>query len=143
MARATRKRLIRQPGAVHDSFQDAQDTLAGALAVPNIEFGYVTPDNRPVFFADCGEQANIPELGQHALDCVIGQFHHQQWPERIIGVEVAKRTAQHGDTLLYMSESPYFLFGFHHPTKADISVMYVIHEHEIGGITREWRDVDL
>ena len=141
--RTTTKRLIRQVGDVHDSFQEAQDTLAGALAIPNIEFGYVTPDNRPVFFADCQNQAAIPELGQHAVDCTVGQFHHQQWPERIIGVEVAKRTRQHGDTLLYMGISPYFVFGFHHPTKPDISVMYVTQDHEIGGITREWRDVDL
>lgn len=138
------KRLIRQVGDVHDTHQDAVDSLHAALAVPNVLIGFVDSLHRPVFFADCGNQDPCEHLGQLALDCVIGPFHIEQWPERVTMVEVATWGRHCGDTLPYMQlSSKYYLFGHQHPYKPNISVMYVTPDHEIGGIRQGPVDFDL
>lgn len=43
--------VIKQVGPALSSPEEASDTLAGALAVPGVLFGFVTKENRVVLFA--------------------------------------------------------------------------------------------
>lgn len=130
---------VRQLGEPHDSHQEAMDTLAGALAIENIHFGFVDSSHRAVLFADCGDYTRGLSKDQSLVSGVLGKGFLRGSPtDQIVMVEVQDySTVQRMSTLDLMSQrSQWLLFGHVHPTKPGLVVLYLDPKHEISGLTQ-------
>lgn len=131
---------VRQLGEKHDSAEEAMDTLAGALSIENVHFGYVDAAHRAVLFADCGDFTRGLSKDQSLLTGVVGKgFNRREPTTDIVMVEVQDySTVQKMTTMDLMSQrSPWLLFAHTHPTKAGMVVLYLDPKHEISGLTQK------
>ena len=139
-------RYVRQTGDPHETREAALDTLAGALSIENVHFGFVDSLHRAVLFADCGEYTRGLSKDQMLVDGVLGKgFDHTKPCERVVMVAVQRFAAiQRMSTLEMMADrSPWLLFGHDHPTDTNLCVLYLTADHEISGLTNTPVDFEL
>jgi len=137
---------IRQLGEPHDSHLEAMDTLAGALSIENIHFGFVDSSLRAVLFADCGDFTRGLSKDQSLVSGVLGKgFNRREPTTDIVMVEVQDYSeVQRMTTMDLMSQrSPWLLFAHVHPTKPGLVVLYLDPKHEISGLTQTPGSFDL
>lgn len=137
---------VRQLGEKHDSAEEAMDTLAGALAIENVHFGYVDAHFRAVLFADCGDYTRGLSKDQSLVTGVLGKgFNRREPPDNIVMAETQDySTVQRMTTMDLMSQrSPWLLFAHTHPTKPGMVVLYLDPKHGISGLTQTPGSFDL
>lgn len=131
---------IRQLGEPHETREQALDTLAGALAIENIHFGFVDSRFRVVLFADCGDYTRGLSKDQMLVDGALGKkFDRSKFDQPIVMIAV-KRWARHQQvsTLeLMATRSDWLLFAHEHPNDPTQCILYLPVDHQIGGITQE------
>lgn len=130
---------VRQFGEKHETREDALDTLAGALSIENIHFGFVDSLHRAVLFADCGDYTRGLTKDQSLVSGVLGKgFVRTDFDNQIVMVETQDYCEPRRMTTLdLMSQcSPWLLFGHIHPTKPGLVVLYLDPKHEISGLTQ-------
>lgn len=130
---------VRQIGTPHETREEALDTLAGALAISNIHFGYVDSTFRVVLFADCGDYTRGLTKDQSLVSGVLGKGFIRSDPcDPFVMVETQDYCApQRLTTMELMSQrSPWLLFAHIHPTKPGLVVLYLDPKHEISGLTQ-------
>jgi hypothetical protein len=138
-------RYVRQTGEPHATREEALDTLAGALAIENIHFGFVDSLHRAVLFADCGGYTQGLSKDQMLVDGALGKyFDRSRTSEPVVMVAIENRAPmRRASTLELMIErSDWLLFAHQHPNDPTLCVLYLPAEHQIGGITQEPRDFD-
>lgn len=137
---------VRQTGEPHETREAALDTLAGALSIENIHFGFVDSLHRAVLFADCGDYTQGLSKDQMLVDGVLGKgFDRTQPCERVVMVAVQRfAQIQRMTTLEMMSErSPWLLFGHEHPSDTKLCILYLNADHEISGLSNKPADFEL
>lgn len=130
---------VRQLGEKHETAEEAMDTLAGALSISNIHFGYVDAEHRAVLFADCGDYTRGLTKDQSLVSGVLGKgFVRTNPTDQLVMVETQDYCEpRRMTTLELMSQcSPWLLFGHNHPTKPGLVVLYLDPKHEISGLTQ-------
>lgn len=137
---------VRQTGEPHATREEALDTLAGALAIENIHFGFVDSLNRAVLFADCGGYTQGLSKDQMLLDGVVGKCFDRSKPDgQVVMVEVGSRATHLRMTTLELmsTRSRWLLFGHIHPTNPELSILYLSPDHQIAGLTQKPGDFEL
>lgn len=130
---------VRQTGEPHETREQALDTLADALAIENVHFGYVDAHFRAVLFADCGDYTRGLSKDQSLVTGVVGKgFNRREPTTDIVMVEVQDYSeVQRMTTMDLMSQrSPWLLFAHVHPTKPGLVVLYLDPKNEISGLTQ-------
>lgn len=135
---------LRQVGEPCATVEDAEDCLAGALSIPNIVFGFVDQQNRPVFFAQYLEPPGQAP-GQLLLKGVLGERSTCNHATKVSMVTVQRWSDAHRMTVLsYMNtRSRWYLFGHNHPTDPGLSIMYLNAEHDVAGLSQGHITFDL
>lgn len=137
---------VRQTGEPHETREDALDTLAGALAIENVHFGFVDSLNRAVLFADCGEYTRGLTKDQMLVSGILGKGFDRTIPSKPVVMVAVQSFAplQRMSTLEMMAErSEWLLFGHGHPTDSKLCVLYLPEDHQIGGLSNKPQDFEL